>query len=379
MIYALVFLYFLAMFTHDRRVVVVAGCGLSILMFPATALTLIAAILVAQLLRNHSQLFRFAPYVVLLIIIVKNSVVTDSTLLVGMSFGLFQLCYYLGEKVSIGKSFAQLSFFPQLACGPVVRPQNYERRKSINDKQQFLYHILFLQGLVIKCYISYVFETLYANGMGVLSGINFLFYLYADYLAWSFMGIAIAGLCGFKLPMNFKRPFAANSISQFYRAWNITLYIWVRTFIKLPDRITKRIPNSTIFLYTSVLAVWHGMSINFLMFGLFNMFVVLTQRKLRLQNNLRSSKLAQVVFYLSLGFVFTGEIPTSISDNAPARYFVYLVLTAALLFFLDSLNPNKFGDFLGKFSLVGCVVVPSLIIVVVLIHPVSTEFYYARF
>jgi|GEM_PF-2208021 len=379
MIYALVFLYFLAMFTHDRKLVVVAGCGLSILMFPATAALLMAAIFVAQLLRNHSELFRFVPYVVLIVIIVKNSAVTDSTLLVGMSFGLFQLCYYLGEKVSIGKSFAQLSFFPQLACGPVVRPQNYERRKSINDKQQFLYHILFLHGLLLKCYISFVFESLYDKEMGFLSGINFLFYLYADYLGWSLMGIAIAGLCGFKLPMNFKRPFAARSISQFYSTWNITLYYWVKTFVELPASVSKKVPNLTIFTYTTVLAIWHGMSVNFLIFGFFNMTMFLAQRTLWRKGMRRSSLMMQGLFYLSLGLVFTGQVPTTIWPKAQFSDFSFFVLSAVILFYFDSLNPNRFRVLMTNLYSIGSVVVPVLVVVVALVHPETSEFYYARF
>lgn len=379
MIYALVFLYFLAMFTNDRRLVVVAGCGLSILMFPATAVLLMAAILVAQLLRNHSQLFRFAPYVVLIVIIVKNSIVTDSTLLVGMSFGLFQLCYYLGERISIGKSFAQLSFFPQLASGPVVRLQNYERKKSINTKQQFLYHILFLHGLLLKCYISYVFEALYEKEMGLLSGITFFFYLYADYLGWSLMGIAIAGLCGFKLPMNFKRPFAARSISQFYSAWNITLYNWVRTFVNIPSSVTDRVPNLAIFTYTTVLAIWHGMSFNFLFFGMFNMAMFLLQRRLWRKGMLRSSLLLQGVFYLTLGFIFTGEFPNTIWPEIEYSHFLIFLLSVAILLFSDSLNPVRHRRLIQKFSVIGSVVMPNFVIVVSLIHPESSVFYYARF
>lgn len=348
-------------------------------MFPATAALLMAAIFVAQLLRNHSELFRFVPYVVLIVIIVKNSAVTDSTLLVGMSFGLFQLCYYLGEKVSIGKSFAQLSFFPQLACGPVVRPQNYERRKSINDKQQFLYHILFLHGLLLKCYISFVFESLYDKEMGFLSGINFLFYLYADYLGWSLMGIAIAGLCGFKLPMNFKRPFAARSISQFYSTWNITLYYWVKTFVELPASVSKKVPNLTIFTYTTVLAIWHGMSVNFLIFGFFNMTMFLAQRTLWRKGMRRSSLMMQGLFYLSLGLVFTGQVPTTIWPKAQFSDFSFFVLSAVILFYFDSLNPNRFRVLMTNLYSIGSVVVPVLVVVVALVHPETSEFYYARF
>lgn len=367
------------MFTHDRRLVVGAGCGLSIFMYPATAISLLAAIFIAQRLRGRSHLFRFTPYLVLSVIIVKNSIVTDPSLFVGVSFGLFQLCYYLDEKLSISRTFSQLSFFPQLACGPVVRPHNYERRRRINDPQQLLYHIVFLHGLLLKCYISFVFETMHETEMGILTGINFIFYLYADYLGWSLMGISIAGLAGFKLPMNFKRPFATSTISEFWSSWNITLYRWTHSFIRLPRRVVRVFPYSTIFSYTTVLAIWHGMSLNFLGFGIFNLAMFSIQRHLKRMRMNRSSLLIQGVFHLTMGAVFVGMIPETVLPNVEAINFLYFILAVVILLFSDSLNPVKFKDHFTKYARLGCVSLPALVVVITLIHPESTVFYYARF
>ena len=85
------------------------------------------------------------------------------------------------------------------------------------------------------------------------------------------IAIGAARLLGVSLPENFRRPFAASSIADYWRRWHITLQAWIRDYVFFPlagssvGAATGAYP--LIFLTFAILGAWHGLSWNFLLYG----------------------------------------------------------------------------------------------------------------
>ena len=378
MIYALVFLYLLATLTQSKRLVLGSGFSLSVVLFPVTALVLIVVLTLLYIAPQNSALRRYFPLLVLMTVIAKNSIAAINPQLIGLSFGLFQLCYYLGKTINYRNAIQEILFFPQLPCGPVVRPENYQRSSGVSVKKEALYHCVFVLGLFLKTYPAYALEVLDRHEMGVLTGANFLVYLYADYLAWSLMGIAIAGLCGFKLPLNFKRPFWSRSIGEFWSCWNITLFKWTRSFVKLPIKNRNKRQYFNIFAYSTVLAIWHGIAINFVLFGACNIFLFRVQQGLR-KYSIILANVIQGLFYLSMGLVFTWRWPDSILPAVQLKHYLYLIVALLLVAAVDCLSPRVYFQYFARYSKMLCFLLPVVTLFLVFFRPGYTSFYYARF
>lgn len=378
MIYALVFLYLLATLSQSKRLVIGSGFLISLIAFPATAGALLAALILLYFAPTDSKFRRYFPLLVLITVVAKNSIGAINYEFIGLSFGLFQLCYYLNKNINYRTAIQELMFFPQLPCGPVVRPENYQRAKTVSVKKEGLYHCVFLVGLFLKTYPTQALELLDRQNMGILTGPNFLLYLYADFLSWSLMGIAIAGLCGFKLPMNFKRPLWSKTIGQFWANWNITLYKWTRFFIDVPIKDRRKKQYFNIFAYSTVLAIWHGLGINFLLFGFYNICLYRIQQWLR-KRSYPLAILTQIAFYFTLGLVFTWRWPDSLLPIISIKHYLYLIAGTALIFSVDLLTPRLYHKYLARHAKLLCFIVPLLCLLLLFIRPTSTVFYYARF
>lgn len=212
---------------------------------------------------------------------------------IGLSFHTFQAMSYTIE-VYRGNQKAErhfgiyalyVMFYPQLVAGPIERPQNVIHQfhqKAYFDYDRVVSGLrLMLWGLFKKIVIAdrlaiYV-DAVYNNPehhSGVSSAIAtvfFAFQIYCDFSGYSTIAIGSARVLGIELMENFRRPYLAKSIKDFWSRWHISLSTWFRDYLYIPIggsrvKLPKYIRNILIVFIIS--GIWHGASWTFVIWGL---------------------------------------------------------------------------------------------------------------
>jgi alginate O-acetyltransferase complex protein AlgI len=214
----------------------------------------------------------------------------------GISFFTFHAVSYLVDvyRKTIDPAHTALDFFtyfcmfPHLVAGPIVRyaqvRTDLARRET--DRALFSFGMYrFLVGLNKKVLIANLvsqladsaFET---SGIGRLSGfdawIGILAYaiqLYFDFSGYSDMAIGLAAMAGFRFEENFRRPYSATSIRDFWRRWHISLSSWLRDYLYFPLGGNRRGAARTygnLLLVFLICGLWHGADFTFVLWGLWH-------------------------------------------------------------------------------------------------------------
>ena len=178
-----------------------------------------------------------------------------------------------------------VAFFPQLVAGPIVRAREFlpqlDRHRPASDADQSSGLYLLLKGLVKKAVIADVVATFLVDPVfahpteygtvGALLGLYaFKFQIYCDFSGYSEMAIGIGRMLGFHLPTNFRSPFKATSIAEYWQRWHITLGAWFRDYLFFPLGGSRHgLARTCVNLWFTMLLVglWHGASWNFVVWG----------------------------------------------------------------------------------------------------------------
>lgn len=214
---------------------------------------------------------------------------------VGISFYTFQA---LGYTVDVyrGKVRAErnvlryalfVSFFPQLVAGPIERSENLlgqirePRGFSVEGARRGL--LLIAWGLFLKMVLADTLaglvEPVYANyaqhaGIEIiLATVCFAIQIYCDFAGYSTIAMGSAALLGFRLMENFKSPYLATSVSEFWRRWHISLTSWFTDYLYIPLGGNRKGKARTYFntlLVFLVSGLWHGANWSFVVWGLLN-------------------------------------------------------------------------------------------------------------
>ena len=211
---------------------------------------------------------------------------------VGLSFYVFQSCSYLFDLYN-GKLEAEenpinyglfVCFFPTVVSGPIQKGR--ELLPQIREKRQLRYEdfsffmLCFLWGAFLKLVIAdrlalmtdRLFQEYY-DYTGVVLMVNSLAYtfqIYADFAGYSYMAIAVSRLFGFRLKDNFRQPYLATDIQDFWRRWHISLTSWFTEYLYFPlggnrrGRIRRYV---NIFIVFLVSGLWHGAAWSFVLWG----------------------------------------------------------------------------------------------------------------
>ncbi|MBL8173669.1 MAG: MBOAT family protein [Bryobacterales bacterium] len=215
---------------------------------------------------------------------------------IGLSFYCFQsLTYTLDLYRKDAKAthsylayLAAVSFFPTTLAGPITRVSSlltqFEKKDkslSIEDggRAVFLIALGLMKKMLIADYLGanlvnriFDFPNLY-SGFEVLIGVyGYALQLYYDFSGYTDIALGSALMLGIKLPPNFKMPYAAENIADFWRRWHISLSNWLRDYLyfSLPGLRSKW----KIFTYTNLVltmaigGLWHGPSWTFVVWGL---------------------------------------------------------------------------------------------------------------
>ena len=222
---------------------------------------------------------------------------------IGISFYTFQTISYTVDiyrgKLQPSESLKEfalfVTFFPQLVAGPIVRaseflPQLREKmEKGKGNLKQIIIHnsnlklgiTIMMFGFLKKMFfadnIAPLVNDIFANPIGaesftiILGIIAFGIQIYGDFSGYSDIAIGSALILGFKLPMNFNKPYFATSPADFWRRWHISLSTWLRDYLYIPLGGNRK---SDVRTYTNLATVmflgglWHGASWNFVIWGL---------------------------------------------------------------------------------------------------------------
>ncbi len=212
------------------------------------------------------------------------------TLPLGISFSVFQsmsytIDVYRGESRAL-RNFTDFSYyvsmFPQMVAGPIVRfsdidDQLFERTHTLEK---------FSRGAAFFA-MGFAKKVLLANPMGEAADAAFgagdllwcdawagvlayAFQIYFDFSGYSDMAIGLGCMMGFRLGKNFDSPYWADSITNFWQRWHLSLSTWLRDYLYIPLGGSRR---GTLRTYANLMIVmllgglWHGASWNFVIWG----------------------------------------------------------------------------------------------------------------
>lgn len=224
---------------------------------------------------------------------------------VGLSFYTFQAVGYLadirsgrfGGSASLREHALFMTFFPQLLAGPI--PRGEKLAGQFAARAPFSYDLAaaglrrFLWGLFKKLTVADLFAALIAgvfahpeNYRGfilVLAAVFFSFQIYCDFSAYSDMAIGTAALFGIRLEENFRRPYLADSVRDFWSRWHISLSEWFRDRVYIPlggNRRGRARSDCNLLVTMLVSGLWHGSGPTFLLWGLLHGLLQLIERHL---------------------------------------------------------------------------------------------------
>lgn len=215
---------------------------------------------------------------------------------VGISFFTFQAIGYVWDvyykRINAERDFLTyalfISFFPSILSGPInkaalVIPQlknlrpYFDYAKAVEGLKMILWG-MFMKVVVADRMGLYVDTVLpnYMNYTGITCFAASIFYtiqIYGDFAGYSLMAIGIGKTLGFELTENFRRPYFAVSVTEFWRRWHISLSTWLKDYVYIPlggSRCSKIRNYWNIFVTFLVSGIWHGANWTFIVWGIWH-------------------------------------------------------------------------------------------------------------
>lgn len=192
-----------------------------------------------------------------------------------------------------------VSFFPQIASGPISKAKDLlpqiKSRRTFNEQQsidglRFLLWGMFMKVVMadrIGIYVDTILDNYqYQSGLSLaLGGVLYSFQIYGDFAGYSYMALGVGKLLGFDLINNFKRPYFAISITDFWHRWHISLSIWLKDYVYIPlggSRCSKFRSYINIFVTFLVSGIWHGANWTFIVWGIIHGFAQIIEKAFKL-------------------------------------------------------------------------------------------------
>jgi len=211
----------------------------------------------------------------------------------GISFFTFQAMGYLWDvyykRIEAERDFLTyalfISFFPSILSGPInkaslVIPQlkrlrpYYDSDKAAQGMRMLLWG-MFMKVVVADRVALYVDTVLpnYMNYTGLsclVASFLYTIQIYADFAGYSLMAIGVGKTLGFELTENFRRPYLAVSVTDFWHRWHMSLSTWLKDYIYIPlggSRCSRVRNYWNIFVTFLVSGIWHGANWTFIVWG----------------------------------------------------------------------------------------------------------------
>ncbi len=280
----------------------------------------------------------------------------QTTLPIGFSFFVFSSVSYVVDiyrgQSNSADSFLQTvlytSAFFRILQGPIISYRKFEGQLS-DRKESFdavgngirRFSVGLCKKIIIADTLSYIVNAILSSdfsGTNIYAGdawlgcISYLVYLYFDFSGYSDMAIGLGQVFGFSIPENFNYPYISASVAEFWRRFHITLCVWFTEYVyypvmlgpsvrfrkflrqkSVPKPIVKTVQN--IFVTASVwliTALWHGMNLNYLLWGVANCTTMLAEPYIKQIGSKRCNTIIRRVgllffLFLSVPLISTGS------------------------------------------------------------------------
>ncbi len=292
----------------------------------------------------------------------------------GISFYTFQIVSYIIDvyrgTVPVETSFvnlgAYLCMFPQLIAGPIVVYSDV--REALENRELSIVNLdeglkTFILGLGSKVILANQIGTLWnevcmigyesiSTPLAWLGAVAYSMQLYFDFWGYSLMAIGLGKMLGFHMPANFNHPYAARSVTDFWRRWHITLGAWFREYVYIPlggNRKGRLKTLRNLLVVWFLVGFWHGADWNFILWGLL-IFVLQVMEKNLLLPLLRKEHFLAKLFshaYMILYILVSWTI-FAISDFEQLR--IYLARMFPFFGIGNTLNSTDFVKYLSTYA-----------------------------
>jgi alginate O-acetyltransferase complex protein AlgI len=272
------------------------------------------------------------------------------------------------QNLSLLQTALFILLFPQLIAGPIVRfgavvahmgmRCETPRRRSVGAK-------LFIVGLAMKVIIADriapIADHAFALGAALdpveawLGAIAYSLQIFFDFAGYSNMAIGIGLYLGFSFPTNFRDPYVARSITEFWRRWHISLSSWFRDYVYIPlggNRLGQGRTLFNLFIVFLATGIWHGAAWSFVIWGLWHGLFMIVERLIGRPSNwligrvytllivvtgwvmFRADTFSEAMEYLGRMFGVSGDGRISLEFHTYLQREVILIFCVGLFFAL---------------------------------------------
>ena len=265
---------------------------------------------------------------------------------IGISFYTFQtmsysIDIYRGDaklQKNIIDFGAYVAMFPQLIAGPIVRYQTVadELNHRRETPEEFADGVaLFMVGLGKKVLLANNIGMLWDTIAGLpaanlsvftawLGAAAFGLQIYFDFSGYSDMARGLGWMMGFHFDLNFDYPYISRSITEFWRRWHISLGTWFREYVYIPlggNRRGTAIQMRNILIVWLLTGIWHGASVNFLLWGLYFGILLMIEKQFLLKWLQKAPKAVSWIYTVVLVLI-SWVIFASVDGQGGLGYFL---------------------------------------------------------
>src|SRR6201981_1615839 len=222
----------------------------------------------------------------------------------GISFYTYQEVAYIVDvyrgRIAASRSFVEyglfISFFAHLISGPIQRPGHFlpqvSRERTFDADRFFDGLMLIFSGMIRKCIVAdncaLLVNAAFGGQLGppnlwvvLLGTYGFAWQVYGDFSGYSDISRGSAQLLGFHFMVNFRQPYLAHRLQDFWRRWHISLSTWLRDYLYIPmggSRAGEWKTVKNLFLTMVLAGLWHGANWTYVIFGAIHGIVLPIER-----------------------------------------------------------------------------------------------------
>jgi alginate O-acetyltransferase complex protein AlgI len=222
---------------------------------------------------------------------------------IGLSFHTFQSLSYTIE-VYRGRQKAErhygylalyVLFYPQLVAGPIERPQNIVHQlheehsfdyRRVADGLKWMAWGMFKKVVIadrMALFVNAIYDEphKYTGPALIVATLAFAIQIYCDFSGYSDIAFGSAQVMGIALMKNFRHPYFAKSISEFWRRWHISLSTWFRDYLYIPlggNRVSPPRWAFNLMITFLISGLWHGANWTFIIWGALHGFYMVLDR-----------------------------------------------------------------------------------------------------
>ncbi|MEI6575300.1 MAG: MBOAT family O-acyltransferase [Bacteroidota bacterium] len=212
---------------------------------------------------------------------------------IGISYFTFRLIHYLQEAYrqklrqhTFPEFMAYMTFFPTFLVGPInlfpdflvnLRRRKWDSHEFSRGLERLVYGYAqliiignYLLNYLLKAWVNTNLQNTGTMTTLVIHSVQLWLDLYIRFSAYSSIAIGIAAMAGFSVPENFRYPFLASNIRDFWQRWHMSLTNWCRDYIFIPLASHSRNAFLAIVATMITIGVWHELSFRYILWGIYH-------------------------------------------------------------------------------------------------------------